>query len=102
MSPTEIRLLPAAPIVLAVIFFTLAAALQAGYRPSWWTWAVTFSLSAYWASYLPGRGDAFIFMVAFYALVAGALTAVLYLDSATEDFPNEFWPTPEPGTITAG
>lgn len=99
MSPTEVRLLPVAPIVLAVFFFTLASALQAGYRPSWWTWVVTFSLATYWASYLPGRGSPFILMVAFYALIAGGITAFVYLDSATQVFPSEFWPTPEPYTI---
>jgi hypothetical protein len=94
MSPNEIRLLPEAPIVLAATFFTLAAALQAGYRPSWWTWAMTFALSSYWASYLPGRSNMFILMVALYALLAGAVTAYLYIGSATEDFADEFWPIP--------
>lgn len=99
MSPTELRLLPISPNVLAVTFFTLAAALQAGYRPSWRIWVLTFSFCAYWETYLPGRGGAFSLMLGCYGLTAGVLTGVLLRNSPMVGFPDYFWPTQEPGTV---
>jgi hypothetical protein len=99
LSPTEARLLPVAPILIAILFFVFAAALEAGYRPSWWTWAVTFALAGYWWTYLPGQGGAYLLMVAFYAVIAGVVTVLVYRSSVTENLPDEFWPTPAPRSL---
>jgi hypothetical protein len=92
-------MLPMAPVALAVIFFALASALEAGYRPSWWTWVFTLTFVGYLATYLSGRGTTFIFMFTLYALTAGAFTVILYRNSTAESFPDGFWPTPGPAAV---
>ena len=99
MSGTEIRLLPIAPIVTTGIFFTLAAALLVGYRPSRWTWSCIVALGGYWFTYLPGRGATFMMYVIILAIVTGGLTALIYRRSSSIDLPDSYWPSSEWSTI---
>jgi hypothetical protein len=87
MTPTEIRILPVAPVVLSILLFGIGAALSVGYQFRLPVWVMTLCFLYYWGSYLPGEGqiyiflDIFIFLATIISIVGlNAFSRVIELD----------------------